>query len=52
MIKKEIQCWKQIKMEMERNNIKMVKYNLKGNITMVKDGMENDIILKEKKNMN
>ena len=35
-----------------KNIIKMVKYNLKENIIMVKDGMEKYIILKEKKNMN
>ena len=37
---------------MEKNIMKMVKYNLKENIIMVKDGMEKYIILKEKKNMN
>ena len=38
------------KMEMEQNILKMVAYNLKENIIMAKDGMEQDIIMKEKKN--
>ena len=35
---------------MEKNILKIVEYNLKENIIMVKDGMEQDIIMKAKKN--
>ena len=45
---KAIQFFYYIKMEKEKNFMKMEVYNLMVNILMGKDGMEKDIILMEK----
>ena len=39
------------KMEMEKNFLIMVIYNLKGNTFMEEDGMERDMIIMEMKNL-
>ena len=49
MMKKVIKFFYQIKMEKEKNIMKMERLNLKENISMEKGGMEKDMIIMEKK---